>query len=88
VDNDRFFALYALTLIAGVASVITACVTAGTATLPSLGIFVEHLALSLTFRGAYKSFGGFGWIYTAGRTVGVITAEDATSDTDMVGARA
>ena len=86
MDSDRFFIFYALTLIAGVASCITACVMAGVASLPSLGMFVEHLALSLAFRGAYKSFGGFDWVYSAGRAFGFITPPDAVPDLDTMGA--
>lgn len=74
MNNDKIFTIYAVTLVAGVASVISASVIAGVATLPSLGVFVEHLAMSLIFRGAYKSFAGFDWVYTAARNVGFITA--------------
>ena len=84
MDNDRVFMIYALALIAGVTSCITACVVAGVATLPSLGMFVEHLALSLAFRGAYKSFGGFDWIDSVGQAFGFITA----GDMDTMGAKA
>ena len=86
MDNDRFFMFYALTLIAGVTSCITACLVAGVASLPSLGMFVEHLALSLAFRGAYKSFGGFDWIYSVGRAFGLITPADGVPDLDTMGA--
>jgi hypothetical protein len=58
VENDKLFSLYAFTLLAGVASVATSSIMAGFASLPSLGVFVEHMALSLTVRGAYHSFGG------------------------------
>ena len=58
MENDKLFSLYAFTLLAGVASVATASVMAGIAALPSLGVFAEHLVLSLTVRGAYHSFGG------------------------------
>jgi len=58
VENDKLFSLYAFTLLAGVASVATASIMAGYASLPSLAVFAEHLVLSLSVRGAYKSFGG------------------------------
>jgi hypothetical protein len=61
LDNDKAFAIYALLLIAGVASMITASLVAGFATLPSPIGFVEHLALGLAFRAAYKGFGEFSW---------------------------
>ena len=66
MDNDRVFAAYSLILIAGVASVITASVLAGVATLPTVGVFLEHILLSLLFRAAYKSIGGFDWILFLG----------------------
>ena len=59
MDNDKAFTLYALVLTAGVASVITASVMTGITTLPTPTMFLEHLALSLGFRAAYKSIGGF-----------------------------
>ena len=58
MENDKLFSLYAFTLLAGVASVATASIMAGYAALPSLWVFVEHLAMSLTVRAAYKSLGG------------------------------
>jgi len=61
LGNDKVFTAYALLLIAGVASVITASVLAGTASLPTPVSFLEHLALSLGFRAAYKGIGGFSW---------------------------
>ena len=59
MDNSNAFTVYALILIAGVASVITASVAAGVTTLPSMLVFAEHVGLSLLFRAAYKSFGGW-----------------------------
>jgi len=66
MNNDRIFAAYSLTLIAGVASVITASVLAGVAALPTLAVFLEHLLLSLLFRASYKSIGGFDWVFFLG----------------------
>lgn len=86
MDNDKIFAAYAVLLIAGVASVVTASVMAGIATVPTFGVFVEHVALSLTFRGMYKSFGGFDWITSLGRFVGFITVEDVMPESGMLGA--
>jgi hypothetical protein len=71
LENDRAFTLYALTLIAIIGSVITASVATGIATLPTAGVFLEHLALSLGFRTAYKSFGGFDWVYEWADTLGL-----------------
>jgi hypothetical protein len=64
---------YALTLIAGVTSCITACVMTGIASLPSLGMFVEHL-------------GGFDWLYSAGRSFGFITPAEVAPDLEALGA--
>lgn len=76
MDNDKVFTGFALGLIALVASAITASVMAGFATLPSLVVFLEHLAMSLLFRAAYKSFGGFDWAdwSVAGAASGEATA--------------
>jgi hypothetical protein len=59
LDRNKAFTIYALTLIAGVASVITASLMAGFATLPTPMVFVEHVALGLGIRAAYKYIGGF-----------------------------
>ena len=71
MDNDKAFTAYALTLVAVITSVITASVMAGFATLPTAGVFIEHLALSVGFRAAYKSFGGIDWVYTLADTLGL-----------------
>ena len=86
MDNDKIFAAYAVLLISGVASVITASVLSGIATVPTVGVFIEHVALSLTFRGMYKSFGGFDWLYSLGHFVGFITVEDVMPESGMLGA--
>jgi hypothetical protein len=61
LDTNKAFAAYALVLIAGVGSVLTASVLAGVTSLPSPLGFVEHVALGLMVRAAYKSIGGFDW---------------------------
>lgn len=76
MTNDRIFAAYALVLVAGVASVITASVTGGIAALPSAGVFLEHVALSFGFRAAYKSLDGFDWVHDFAAFLGLITAAD------------
>ena len=77
MDNDRVFSLCALTLVAAVASLLTASIATGIAALPEAGGFLGHLALSLGFRAAYKSFGGFDWIYRAAELAGMITPDPA-----------
>ena len=79
MDSNRAFTVYALTLIAIVGSVITASVAAGIATLPTAGVFLEHLALSIGFRTAYKSFGGFDWVYEWADTLGLYERRAALS---------
>lgn len=88
MDNDKIFAAYSMSLVGAIASVITASVMAGFATLPTVGVFVEHIALSLTFRAMYKSFGGFEWAYQAAQFAGWITAEAADAASPSTGAEA
>jgi hypothetical protein len=61
LDNDKSFAAYALVLIAGVTSTLTASVMVGFASLPSPALFLEHVALGLMMRASYKSFAGWDW---------------------------
>lgn len=61
MDNDKAFAVYAIAIFAGLASIITASILNGYAALPTPLMFVEHLAMSLLFRASYKSFGGPAW---------------------------
>jgi hypothetical protein len=88
LDNDRVFATYACTLIAAITSVLAASVLAGFAVLPSTGVFLEHLAMSLGFRALYKSFGGFDWLYATAEFAGMITAEAAEASAPSGGAQA
>jgi hypothetical protein len=66
VNNDKVFAAYAVILVGGVASVLTASVMAGVTALPTFAVFLEHVAMSLLFRAAYKSIGGFDWVFFLG----------------------
>ena len=59
MNRNSIFVIYALTLIAGVASIITASLMAGFATLPTPLVFIEHVAMGLAIRAAYKYIGGF-----------------------------
>ena len=59
MSNDKHFAIYALILIAGVTSVLAASVTKGVTAAPPPLMFLEHLALGLGFRAAYKAFAGW-----------------------------
>jgi len=58
---DRKFAAYAFVLIAGTACVLTLAVVAAGGSFPPLVYMIEHLALALALRAAYKSFDGPAW---------------------------
>ncbi len=81
MDNDRAFMIYAVTLMTGLAAVLSSLVLAGIAQVPAAALFIEHLALALVIRGAYKSFGGFEWIHSVAEFSGWITegAKEATA---------
>ena len=79
MDQNKAFAIYSLTLIAGLAPVITASLIAGFATLPSPMMFVEHVALGLGIRAAYKYIGGFDvsdWTFTGEPIPAAVEAAD------------
>ncbi len=59
MDNDKIFAAYTLALVAGIGTLLTVIVSTGVAQVPPPLMFIEHLALGLAIRGAYKSYGGF-----------------------------
>jgi hypothetical protein len=80
LDNDRAFTVYALTLIGIIATVITTSVASGIATVPTAGVFLEHLALSVGFRAGYKSFGGIDWLYTFADALGLYERRTSLSE--------
>ena len=61
MDNDKAFIVYALVIFTGVATIMTTVLATSAPYLPSPLNIVEHLALSLGFRAAYKTMGGGGW---------------------------
>ncbi len=61
MSNDRAFMIFAMTLVAGVLSVLTASVMAGMASVPTPVMFAEHLFFTVGFRAAYKALDGPGW---------------------------
>ena len=61
MQNDKAFAVAAVALIAGLASVLTASVLAGFASLPSPLVFLEHVGMGLLMRASYKAIGGWNW---------------------------
>lgn len=61
MNDDKIFAAYALTLALGLLAVLGIALSLGIAKPPPAVMFLEHLALGLGVRFAYKSFGGFDW---------------------------
>ncbi len=61
MNNDKAFAVYALLLIGGLVSLLTALTLSGVMTLPPLAQVLEHLAQGLSIRAAYKWIGGWDW---------------------------
>lgn len=57
-NNDKAFAIYAFVLIGMLLTVLTIAVAGGIAAVPGVAFLVEHVALALTIRAAYKSFDG------------------------------
>ena len=47
LDNDKSFAVYALILLTGVVSVLTATVLSGITRVPPPLVFLEHVAMGL-----------------------------------------
>jgi hypothetical protein len=85
VDNDKAFTIWALLLVGGAGLLVTALVTGGVTSLPSLGSFLDHAALALSVRFAYKWVGGFEW---ADWSVFGEADETAAPDLGARGARA
>ena len=67
---------------------ITASVMAGVATLPTFFVFVEHIVLSLLFRAAYKSIGGFDWVIFLGPDTYTYEPREAPAETPTGAAEA
>ena len=69
MENDKYFSIYAFTILGALAAVISTSLQAGFTTMPSAWVFIEHIAMSLCVRAAYKSFGwdwGF-WTFGIGQ---------------------
>lgn len=61
MSNDKAFTIWALLIIAGAGLLVMALVTGGVTQLPSLLSFLDHVAMGLGVRFAYKWVGGFEW---------------------------
>lgn len=73
---DKAFTVYVLALTLGVTSVLTIAIVGQGGTFPSLGFMVEHLALGLTFRLAYKSLDGRDLVAPIFEFIGMATSAE------------
>ena len=78
MQDDKTFAVYALSLIGGVALLLTTLVLVQVTTLPSLGVFVEHASLGLLFRASYKSLDGTNPLVDVLRVWGMIGSDESS----------
>ncbi len=58
MNHDRAFAIFSLALVAAVGCLFSIAVATGIASAPTVSFIVEHAALGLCFRAAYKSLDG------------------------------
>jgi hypothetical protein len=79
MNSDKAFAIYAFTLVGGVVSILTATIATGVASLPPAAFLLEHVALALAIRTAYKCFGGANPVVDFLEYTGWRTAREATS---------
>ena len=56
--NDKAFAIFAISLVAAIGSLFTLAVATGIASVPPIAFIVEHVALALGIRTAYKTLDG------------------------------
>ena len=58
MSSDRAFAIFTLVLVGGLAALLTTLMQSESAIVPTPVSFIEHVAISLAFRFAYKWIGG------------------------------
>ena len=76
IDNiDKPFAIYALALTFGTISVISFAIIGSGGSFPPTAFILEHLAMSLTFRAAYKSLDGRDYAGPILKFLGMIVPE-------------
>ncbi len=80
LKDDKIFASYALSLIAAVVCMLAVLVYSQVATAPTAAAFMEHLAVGLLFRGAYKSLDGSNFIRETLEFTGMIGAAQETPE--------
>jgi hypothetical protein len=81
VQNDRIFAIYAFGLISCVLSLLACSVSVGLASVPAFAVLVEHVAMGLAVRAAYKSLDGSNIVVWALELSGMMTPS-----VDVIGA--
>jgi hypothetical protein len=81
MDNQKVFTIFAITMIAGTATVITAAVTLQGGSFPPVIYLIEHVVLSLLLRSAYKSFDGTNWLARGMDLIGLTVQEVAAEPT-------
>jgi hypothetical protein len=79
VQNDRIFAIYAIGLIGCVLSLLACTVSVGLASVPAFAVLVEHIAMGLAVRAAYKSFDGSKIVVSALELSGMMTPSIAVA---------
>lgn len=86
--NDKAFAIYALALVAAVGTLFSVAVATGIASVPPIAFIVEHVALGLAIRTAYKSFDGSNPIVDFLEFYGWKSAEGTAVPSDALGSAA
>jgi hypothetical protein len=76
MENDRVFKFYAGGLVLLTATMVVCAIVTLGGTFPPPEFMGEHLAMSLLFRSAYKSFDGSNWIRSAAEYANLITSSD------------
>jgi hypothetical protein len=84
LSDNKAFAAWALSLVAGAAILVIAVTSTGLTSLPDPFTFLQKVAMGLSVRAAYKWFGGWDWNEwsIAGDAVGSDShvPSDATAD--------
>jgi hypothetical protein len=76
MGNDKVFKVYAAGLVVLTAVMIVSGILTLGGSFPPPGFMLEHLAMSLLFRSAYKSFDGSNWIRASMEYANMITTPD------------
>ena len=82
MENDKLFAVYATLIFLGIGSVVTFAIYSGVGALPAGAFMLEHVALGLLIRGAYKGFDGENGIYVVFNAIRTYTQAGARAATE------